>query len=98
MKHPIFLSILFLSRLMMTPNRWGYGYGLYRNPEELFRENPNATLVAHGGAVTGYHAFVGMYDDGTTLIALSKSPTILSSVGADRGSPIRPRASATAAR
>ena len=65
-----------LTREMLRPNRWGYGYGIYRNPEDMLRANPQATLVAHGGRVTSYTAYVGMYDDGTTIVALTNAAPI----------------------
>lgn len=60
-----------LTKLMLTPNKNGYGYGWVRNWDDIIEKNINARLIGHGGALAGNSAFIGIYDDGTTIIYLS---------------------------
>ncbi|NQX81969.1 MAG: serine hydrolase [Flavobacteriaceae bacterium] len=60
-----------LTKIMLTPNKHGHCYGWVRNWDDIIEKNINVRLYGHGGALTGNSAFIGMYDDATTIIYLS---------------------------
>lgn len=60
-----------LTKIMFTPNKKGQCYGWVRNWDDIIEKNINVRLYGHGGALSGNSAYIGMYDDGTTIIYLA---------------------------
>jgi len=60
-----------LTKIMLTPVQEGYGYGWVRNWDDIIEKNIRVRLYGHGGALAGNSAFIGMYDDGTTIVYLA---------------------------
>ncbi|WP_412986992.1 serine hydrolase [Pontimicrobium sp. IMCC45349] len=60
-----------LTKIMLSPDKKGHCYGWVRNWDDIVEKNINARLYGHGGALTGNSAYIGMYDDGTTIIYLA---------------------------
>lgn len=60
-----------LTQVMLTPNLEGHCYGWVRNWDDVIEKNTQVRLYGHGGALAGNSAFIGIYDDGTTIIYLS---------------------------
>ncbi|CAL2104432.1 Serine hydrolase [Tenacibaculum sp. 190130A14a] len=60
-----------LTKVMLTPYMHGHCYGWVRNWDDIIEKNIKVRLYGHGGALAGNSAFIGMYDDGTTIIYLA---------------------------
>lgn len=59
------------TKIMLTPNMEGHCYGWVRNWDDIIEKNTEVQLYGHGGALAGNSAFIGIYDDETTIIYLS---------------------------
>ncbi|MFD0964536.1 serine hydrolase [Pseudofulvibacter geojedonensis] len=59
------------TKIMLEPNKEGYGYGWVRNWDDILEKNIHVRLYGHGGALAGNSAYIGLYDDQTTIIYLA---------------------------
>lgn len=60
-----------LTKIMLTPDKHGHCYGWVRNWDDIIEKNIKVRLYGHGGALAGNSAFIGIYDDETTIIYLA---------------------------
>ena len=56
---------------MFAENVGRYGYGWFRNDEELFRHDAGVDVFSLGGQLSEYRSFLAMYADDVTVIMLS---------------------------
>ena len=64
------------TKKMLQQNKEGYGYGWFKNWDELIERNINARMITHGGTLFGHSASITIYEDGTTVIFLSNVSNI----------------------
>ncbi|MCE7991335.1 MAG: serine hydrolase [Roseivirga sp.] len=64
------------TKLMFTPVLNGAAYGVNRNVEDLFENDPSSPFYSHFGGIMGYSAAIIWYDDGTRIITLCNTTPI----------------------